>query len=113
MAVFKKHERISSNRSNSGRTSKLTDRDRHAVSTKAVGCELNKTGYLGRVAIRKLLFSTKNIQKSLKWCIDHKGWSDDPIENRGHFLVVFWSAWSFNVKQGRISPLLVTLTLNA
>ena len=36
-----------------------------------------------------------------------------PIENRGHYLVVLWSAWSFKVKQGRISPLVATLTLNA
>ena len=104
MAEFKKHRKPSSNHSNSGRTSKLIDRYRRAikcgggkkfrttgakvtvelnqhlntpVSTKTVRRELNNAGYNGRAAIRKPLLSTINIQKRLKWCRDHKGWSAD------------------------------------
>ena len=93
MTRFKKHEKTSSNQRNSGRTSKLTDRDQRAskrimrrehrttaakvtaelnqhlnssVSTKTVRRELNKAGYHGRAAARKPLLSTINIQRKLK-----------------------------------------------
>ena len=47
------------------------------VSIKTVRRKLNKTIFHGRSAIRKRLLSNINIQKRLKWCIDHKSWSAD------------------------------------
>ena len=93
MMEFMVHGKPSSDRSNSGWTSKLTDRDRRAlklivkrnqrttatkvivaltrylnspVLSKTVRCELNKAGYDGKTAIRKPLLSIINIQKKLK-----------------------------------------------
>ena len=72
MTEFKKHGKILNNLSNSGRTSKLTDRDRRAlkrivgrkhrtiaykVLIKIVRLDLSKAGYHGRTAIRKPLLS--------------------------------------------------------
>ena len=86
MTEFKKHGKTSSNRSNSSRTSKYSDRDRRAlkfimrrkhqtaaakvhaelnqhlnspVSTKAVRRELNDAEYHGRAATRKHLHTFK------------------------------------------------------
>ncbi|XP_029635029.1 uncharacterized protein LOC115210567 [Octopus sinensis] len=87
---FEKQGKTSSSRSKSGRTSKLTERDRpelnrivmenhqattpkvttelnqhltNPVSNKTVRHELNKTGYHGRTAIWKPLLSHQSIQK--------------------------------------------------
>ena len=95
MTELKKHRKTSSNRRNSGWTSKLTDRDRRAlkgivgrkhvttaakvtaelnqhrnsqVTTETVRHDLNKAGYHGKAAIRKPLRSTIIIQKRFKWC---------------------------------------------
>ena len=89
MAEFMKHGKTYSNRSNTGQTSKLSDRDRlelkrivgrnhrtsaaivtaelnqhlnSPVSTKIVRLELNKTGYHERAVIGKPLLSTIKIQ---------------------------------------------------
>ena len=104
IAEFKKRGKTSSHRSNSGRTSKVTGRNRSAlkcivrkyhrttttkvttelnqhlnspVSIKPFLRELNKIEFYGRAAVRKPLLSTINIQKRLKWCRDHKCWSTD------------------------------------
>ena len=104
MTEFKKQGKTSSNRSNSGHISKLTNRDRRAlkrivggkhwstaakltaelnkhlnspVSIKTVRREFNTAGYHGKAAIRKPLLSTINIQKRFKWRRDHKGWYAD------------------------------------
>ena len=104
MTEFEKHGKTSRKLSNSGRTYKLTDRDRpalrriagrkhkitaarvtaqlnqhlnHPVFTKTVRRVPNSSGYHIRAAIRKPLLLTIIIQKGLKWCRDHKGWSAD------------------------------------
>ena len=97
---FKKHGKTSCNRCNSGRIFKVTDRDRralkrivgrkHRTTGAKVTAELNQhlnspvstrtsnnARYHGRAAIKKPLLSAINIQKRLKWCRDHKGWSAD------------------------------------
>ena len=92
MTVFKEHGKTSSSQ-----TSRLTERptcikntlkhqttaakvtgelNQHLNSSVSIetDCrELNKAGYHGRAAIRKLLLSTINIRKRMKWCRDHKG----------------------------------------
>ena len=101
MIEFKKIGKTSSNRSNSVRNSKLTDRNLRAlkrivgrkhrttaakviaelnpnlnspVTTETVRRGLNKAGYPARVVI---MLSTINIQKRLRWRRDHKGWCAD------------------------------------
>ena len=101
MIQFEKHGKTSNNWSNSGRLSKLSDRDRrslncilskkqqttatmvcaklnqhlsNAVSAKTVRRELHKAGYHGRATIRKPLLSSRNVEM---WCRDHRTWSPD------------------------------------
>ena len=96
------HRKTASNRSNFGRTSKLTDRAwrplkrimgrnhrttadkvtaalnqnlNSPVLTKTLRRELNMARHHGRAALRNPLFSTFNIQRRLKRYRDHKGWS--------------------------------------
>ena len=118
----------SSNRSNSRRATKLKDRDRRAlnrivgrkhrtttikvtaglnqhlnssVSIRTVRRALNKAGYHTGAAIREPPLSSINIQKRLKWCRDHKGWSADQWKQ-----VIFFDESSISPfpSAGRVYP---------
>lgn len=112
MTAYTKLGKVSSAKQNSGRKSKLTDRDRRAlkrivarkrkttlpqitsemnthlqnpVSTKTIQRELHAASIHGRVAIPKPLVSPQNAMKRRQWCRDHQNWTQQQWEQ------VIWS----------------------
>lgn len=112
MTAYTKYGKTSSAKKNSGRNSKLTDRDRRTlkrivtrqhkttaakvtaelnshlnitVSTKTVRRELHKSNFYGRAAIAKPFITEKNAKLRKKWCRDYKNWTLDDWKN------VIWS----------------------
>ncbi|GBM10607.1 Transposable element Tcb1 transposase [Araneus ventricosus] len=102
MTAYTKEGKTTSSKHNSGRKSKLADRDRRVlkrivarkhkqslseitsemnshlqdpVSSKTVKRELHAANIYGRVAIRKPLVTPTNAFKRRQWCRDHKCWS--------------------------------------
>ena len=102
MTDYTKLGKVSSAKQNSGRKSKLTDRDRRAlkrivalnrkttlpqitsemnthlqnpVSTKTIQRELHAASIHGRVAIPKPLVSPQNAMKRRQWCRNHQNWT--------------------------------------
>ena len=119
MTAFEKEGKTSSSKQNSGRKSKLSERDRRAlnrivrqdrkttapkitaelnenlqnpVSTKTVRRELHKSGFHGRAAIRKPLLSKTNVAKRLEWCRNLQNWSIEQWKN-----VIFSDESSFTL----------------
>ncbi|XP_019911523.1 uncharacterized protein LOC109616826 [Esox lucius] len=104
MTAYAKHGQIASAKKNSGRKSKLTDRDRRTlnrivaqcpkstalkfttelnqklrkpVSTKTVRRELHKAGIYGRADIDKPLLPEANAQRRITWCKEQKTWTPE------------------------------------
>lgn len=112
MTAYSKEGKTSSAKHNSGRKSKLTDRDRRAlkrivarkhkttasqitsemnthlqegVSVKTIRRELHRANIHGRAAIPKPLVTPCNARKRRNWCNGHKSWTHQQWEN------VIWS----------------------
>lgn len=112
MTAYIKQGKTSSAKQNSGRKSKLTDRDRRAlkrivarkhkttasqitsemnthlqeaVSSKTIRRELHAANIHGRAAISKPLIAPCNEFKRRKWCREHGNWTQQQWEN------VIWS----------------------
>lgn len=102
LSAYTKLGKVSSAKHNSGRKSKLSDRDRRVlkrivarkrkttlpvitsemnthlqnpVSMKTIQRELHAANIHGRVAIPKPLVSARNALKRLQWCQDHLKWT--------------------------------------
>ncbi|GFU50244.1 transposable element Tcb1 transposase [Trichonephila clavipes] len=102
MTAYTKNGKTTSSKHNSGRKSKLADRDSRVlkrigarkykqplseitfemnshlqdpISTKTVKTELHAAKIYGRVAICNPLVTATNAFKRRQWCRNHKGWS--------------------------------------